>query len=402
MPNLSSAHSPRVDSYVAATSESALNRTTNPIHALLEASNTFLQAGALDAVAPIEVLLAEPLGKEAQPRLMQLEAHEARVTCLTTLNVSPQQLTESVIQAMKGKVTDLLVVRGNCQVNQEFVEALAHMELPRHVLRVGTGMDNIDTDVLDRAGITYSNTPEVNTESAAELAIGLLFAAARGITVANDRIKKGNWSRTYLTGLELRGKTLGVVGYGRIGQTVAKTAAAIGMKVNVLAPRHKAHKPEDSISSVEFLNLEALTQTADFLTIHIPLTRETRNLIGQRELDNLSGRNAVLVNTARGGIVDEQVLLDKLNEGSIYAAGIDVFEQEDGPKGCVSDQLAKHPRVVAAPHIGGQTLEASYKMADQVVLKAKQMYVERLSATKTNQDRLNQTGFSVKQTSSTH
>lgn len=350
--------------------------TLNP---LVNAASALQDAGANEHVPPIEVLLAEPLGQHALNRLNTLPRQEAKVTSLESVITSPEELTQSIIQKMKGKVTDLLVVRGNCQVNKDFINALTEAELPKYVLRAGTGMDNLDTDTLDQAGIGYGNTPSVNTESAAELAIGMLFAASRGLGMADQRVKSGNWSRTSMTGIELRGKTLGVVGYGRIGQTVARTAAAIGMKVNVLAPRNPAHRPENQQPPVDFLDLDELTKKADFLTIHIPLTEQTRHMIGQAQLDNMSGRNAVIVNTARGGIVDEKVLLKKLTDGSIYAAGIDVFEQEGGPIGSVSDQLSKHPKVVAAPHIGGQTIEASQKMADEVVNKARQMFAQRLA-----------------------
>lgn len=339
--------------------------------------SALVQAGVQDHIAPIQVLIAESMGPVALTRIQTLSDVEAQVTSVP--KVSPEGLVDAVIHAMKGRATDLLVVRGNCKVDQAFMEQLLPQERPSFVLRAGTGMDNLDQEYLKSLGIQFANTPDVNTQSTAELTLGTILAVKRKITQADASVKAGQWDRALLTGSELSGKTLGIVGVGRIGSLVAAVANHLGMRVIGLAsPTKQGEAKKLPAYLSDYVSLDELCRQADVLTLHVPLNNGTRGLIGAAQIEQLSGRNAVLVNAARGGVVDEAALLAALDRGDIAGAGIDVFVEDPAPKGSVSDRLARHPRVVATPHLGGQTLEASEKMADEVVKKAREMFLQRL------------------------
>jgi D-3-phosphoglycerate dehydrogenase len=281
---------------------------------------------------------------------------------------------------MKGRSTDLLVVRGNCKVDKNFMDQLSAQERPSFVMRAGTGMDNLDTSYLDSLGIEYVNTPDVNTQSTAELALGLILNVKRKITHADSAIKSGKWDRAEMTGTELGGKTLGIIGLGRIGSVLGAAAKTLGMEVIGLAsPRQQNPTHELPVYLSETVSLSELCSRADVLSLHVPLNDSTRGMIGKQEIAQLSGRNAVVINTARGGVVDEKALLEALDRGDIGGAGLDVFVHDPAPLGSISDRLAKHPRVVATPHVGGQTVESSEKMADAVINQARTMFLNRVS-----------------------
>lgn len=343
---------------------------------MLPFGNALLHVGARDDVAPIHVLLAESMGPVASGRIQGLLPTQAQVTSVPQGN--PDALTDTVLDAMKGRSTDLLVVRGNCKVDQAFLDQLAPQERPSFVLRAGTGMDNLDMDCLDALGIAYSNTPDVNTQSTAELALGLMLAVKRKIPQADSQVKAGQWNRAALTGSELGGKTLGIIGVGRIGGVVGTAAKALGMEVIGLASARRQQSDADRPAYLKaFVSLDELCMQSDVLTVHVPLDNSTRGMIGKPQLEQLSGRNAVVINAARGGVVNEEALLDALDNGLIAGAGLDVFVEDPAPRGSVSDRLAQHPLVVATPHVGGQTLEASEKMGDAVVQQAQKMFLQR-------------------------
>ncbi|HEY1058252.1 MAG TPA: NAD(P)-dependent oxidoreductase [Limnobacter sp.] len=348
---------------------------TRPMGQVLTRSN------ARDCGASLNIVLAEPMGQTALARIQRLSAQEAKVTSLPVIKGSPDELTEAVVNAMKGQCTDLLVVRGNCKVNQDLIERLSAEDRPKFVLRAGTGMDNLNMDYLDSQGIGYTNTPDVNTQSTAEHALALMLAVKRKIPQADARVKSGEWNRSVLTGSELGGKTLGIIGVGRIGGVVGTAAKALGMTVIGLASaRRKAAPGELPAYLSGYVSLDELCERSDVLTLHVPLDNTTRGMIGERQIEQLSGRNAVIVNAARGGVVAEAPLLAALESGAIGGAGIDVFVQDPAPAGSVSDRLARHPNVVATPHVGGQTVEASEKMGDAVVEQARRMLQDRPQA----------------------
>jgi D-3-phosphoglycerate dehydrogenase len=241
---------------------------------------------------------------------------------------------------------DALITRSRTQVDAELLKRGKRLKV---VGRGGVGVDNVDLEAASRLGILVVNVPEANTRSAAELAFGLLLSAARGIALSDRKIRAGEWDRKFL-GLELKGKTLGIVGLGRIGGQVARFAKGFEMRVLAYDPYIPRTRAESL--GVELLeHLEDLLRQSHFLTVHTPLTEETRGMIGRREL-YLLPRGAVVVNAARGGIVDEKALLEVLEEGHLFAAGLDVFSEEPPPK---DHPLLKHPRVVLTAHLGANT-----------------------------------------------
>lgn len=214
----------------------------------------------------------------------------------------------------------------------------------RTVVKYGSGTDNIDLDAANRCGVRIASTPGANARSVAELAIGLLLALARHI-VAHDRsVRAGSWERR--TGVELAGRVLGLVGYGAVGREVAAMGRALGMQVI-------AHDPYVERADVSLLDLESLLVRSDAVSLHVPLTPLTRHLIGQRELA-LMRREALLVNTCRGGVVDEEALARALLDGRIGGAAFDSFEREPPD----ASPLFDIDRFVASPHAGAATDEA--------------------------------------------
>ena len=268
----------------------------------------------------------------------------------------PGMPREEILEAIPDY--DALITRSRTRVDAEL---LARAKRLKVIGRGGVGVDNIDLEAASRRGILVVNVPEANTRSAAELAFGLLLAAARGIALSDRKLRAGEWDRKFL-GRELLGKTLGIVGLGRIGGQVARFAKGFDMKVlayDPYIPRSRAEK-----LGVELLDeLEELLRRSDFLTVHTPLTEETRGMIGRREL-YLLPKGAVVVNAARGGIVQEDALLEVLEEGHLFAAGLDVFAEEPPGK---DHPLVRHPRVVHTAHLGANTQEAQTRVGEEVL-----------------------------------
>ncbi|RLI27804.1 MAG: 3-phosphoglycerate dehydrogenase [Candidatus Hecatellales archaeon] len=245
---------------------------------------------------------------------------------------------------------DVLLVRGKTKVTRRVLEAgKGSLKL---VVRVGVGLDNVDVEAARQLGIQVENTPEATVSSVAELTIGLMLAVARSIPEADRTVKAGGWSKEKFMGSLLKGKTLGVIGLGRIGCEVARIARAMGMRVLFYDVLDRSREARE-IGCEPLESLEKLLSESDVITVHVPLTAETRRMIGRREL-SLMKPGAILINTSRGAVVDEQALLEFLREGRLAGAGLDVFEEEP-PR---SLELVKLPNVVCTPHIGAQTVEA--------------------------------------------
>ncbi|MGB4392027.1 MAG: D-glycerate dehydrogenase, partial [Bacillota bacterium] len=228
------------------------------------------------------------------------------------------------------------------------------------VSNMAVGFDNIDVAECTKRGILVCNTPGVLTETTADLAWALLMAAARRITEAERFLRENKWttwSPMLLTGMDIYGATLGIIGFGRIGQAVARRAKGFGMKV--LYYNRTARPDLEASMGVRRATLEELLSTSDFVSIHVPLTEETRGMIGEREL-SLMKPTAVLVNTARGQVVDEEALCQALKERRIFAAGLDVFHEEPLP---ADSPLRDLDNVVLLPHIGSASIATRTKMA---------------------------------------
>ena len=251
---------------------------------------------------------------------------------------------------------DALVVRSETRVTGPVIDAGRKL---RVVGRAGVGVDNIDVPAATRRGIVVVNAPRGNIVAAAEHTIALLFALARWLPQADASVKRGEWTRGKFVGTEIRGKTLGVIGIGNVGSEVAKRAHGLEMEVIAYDPVVSVERAE--LFNVQLVTLDELLERSDFVTVHVPLVESNRNLIGRRELA-LMKSTARLVNTARGGIVDEQALAEALASGGIAASAADVFVTE--PPG--ANPLLALPNFVATPHIGASTVEAQVSVAFDV------------------------------------
>jgi D-3-phosphoglycerate dehydrogenase len=246
---------------------------------------------------------------------------------------------------------DAILVRSATKVD---AEALSIAKRLKVVARAGVGLDNVDVRAATMSGVMVVNAPTSNIVSAAELAIALLLAAARQISVAHASLRQGEWKRSRFTGIELFEKTLGIVGLGRIGVLVAQRLTAFGMNVIAYDPYVQAGRAAQM--GVRLVDLDTLLEESDFISVHLPKTPETVGLIGAEELAKAKP-TMVLVNAARGGIVDEAALYAALKEGRIAAAGVDVYAQEP----CTDSPLFELENVVATPHLGASTHEAQEK-----------------------------------------
>lgn len=250
-----------------------------------------------------------------------------------------------------------LIVRSETRVDANLLQHAPRLEV---VARAGVGVDAIDVDAASAAGIVVLNTPSANTLAATEHTFALLLAAMRHIPQAHASVHAGAWERKPFVGNELHGKTLGIIGLGRIGSNVASRAAAFGMRVIAHDPYIPASRA--GALDVELLDLDDVLRRADVVTLHVPLTVQTRKMIGAREL-NLLRDGTVLVNCARGGIIDVSALLEELDRNRLRSVAIDVVPEEPPAAGSASARLLAHPRVIATPHLGGSTYEALERIA---------------------------------------
>ena len=244
---------------------------------------------------------------------------------------------------------DAIVVRSRTKVTREVIEASGRL---RAVARAGVGLDNVDLEAAKERGVEVLNSPEAPSNAVAELVLGLMLSLARRIPLGDASMKRGEWIKRRLTGFELEGKTLGIVGFGRIGYNLARKAKAMGMRVVTDAIIEKLMRFVEE-TGAESVSLEDLLKESDFVSIHVPLRPQTRHMIGARELETMKD-GAYLINAARGGVVDEDALREALVRGKLAGAALDVFEIEP-PE---DTSLTGLENLIALPHIGAATVEA--------------------------------------------
>jgi D-3-phosphoglycerate dehydrogenase len=251
---------------------------------------------------------------------------------------------------------DALVVRGRTKVTAAVFEAGKNLKV---VGRAGVGVDNIDLNAARQYGVKVVNSPTATTVAVAELTMGLMLAMVREIPRADPAMKNGKWLKKELEGAELYQKTLGVIGYGRIGQAVARRATAFDMRIIAFDPL----RPTEDVcfDGCTPMTLEGLLGEADFITVHTPLTANTRGMLNTTQFEQMKD-GVYLIDAARGGVVDEAALLAALNSGKVAGAALDVFAVE--PPGATD--LVCHPHVIATPHIGAQTVEAQQRAANDI------------------------------------
>lgn len=243
---------------------------------------------------------------------------------------------------------DAVIVRGRTKIIDKVLKQAKQLKV---VGRCGVGVDNIDLQSAQENGITVVNAPEATTTSVAELTMGLIFSLAREIPRADAGMKNGEWLKKGLIGTELNKKSLGIIGYGRIGSAVGNIAASAGMRINAFDQFLTSETTQ--VNGGELMPFDEVIKKSDFLTIHTPVTEKTRNLINDKAILNM--KNGVfIICTARGGIIDENALLEGLNSGKVAGTALDVFAKEPP----TNRQLINHPKLIATPHIGGQTSDA--------------------------------------------
>ncbi len=252
---------------------------------------------------------------------------------------------------------DAVVVRSATKVRKAQLEVAKNSRL-KLIIRGGVGVDNIDVADAEAMGITVRNTPNASSYAVAELAIGLMFSCARFISIAGHTMREGKWEKkSYGKGFELGGKTLGIIGYGRIGKRIGDIAQGIGMNV-IAYQRHP--KPEYECETMHFVALEELMRTADIIALSTPALGQP--IINAETIATMKD-GVVIINTSRGGNIDEAALLDALNSGKVRAAGLDVWTEEPTK----NEALSTHPAVSALPHIGASTSEAQKRIGTEIV-----------------------------------
>jgi D-3-phosphoglycerate dehydrogenase len=297
----------------------------------------------------IKILIADNLDKEAIEQLKAVPGFEVTVKT---------GLTEAdLIQLIPD--FEVVVVRSATKITGPVIEAGKKLKL---VIRAGIGLDNIDVAAAKEKGIEVANTPAATSISVAEHTLGLMLGAVRHHGPANLSMKQHKWEKKTLTGTELYGKTLGIIGFGRIGTEVAKRALAFGMKI--LAYDIIQTKTELPVKQV---NLEELLKEADIITLHLPKTSQP--VLGETEF-GLMKEGVVIANVARGGVVDEKALLNALNTGKVKAAALDVFSKEPPEDWTLID----HPKVTATPHLGAAAEEGQKRAGLEVVRILKEKF----------------------------
>ena len=299
--------------------------------------------------ARLRVLVTDPVDE----RLLRiLESHGLRV------DYRPGVAREELLKIVPEY--DVLVVRSRTKVDREVIEAGRRLRL---MARAGVGLDNIDVEYAVKRGVTVVNAPGAAAQSVAELTIGLMIAAARLIKAHVVALEKGEWSKGRWRGVELAGKRLLVVGLGRIGLRVARMAKCLGMDVVgydvVEAAAERAREAGIGFTR----DLRGALREADVVTLHVPLTRETYHMINRETLEEMKD-GVIIVNTARGPVIDTRALLEYLEKGKVFAAALDVLEHEP-PREEWEWRLVRHPRVIVTPHIGAETREARARVAEE-------------------------------------
>jgi len=287
----------------------------------------------------VKVLVSDPIHEDGVKML-----REAGLTVDLRTDITGEEL----MKVIGGY--DAVVVRSRTKLTAEVLKKATSLKA---IARAGVGLDNIDTGYAKEKGVEVFNSPEAPCNAVAELVIGLMLSMARHIPVADSTTKQGRWEKNRLTGIELSGRTLGVIGFGRIGYMIGKKARALGMEVlayDVLMDKLRHFVEEIGAKDVD---LDTLLAESDFITVHVPLLPQTKHMISAPQFEKMKD-GVYVVNAARGGIVDEAALKAALDSGKVAGAALDVFESEPSP----DPELVRRANVVCTPHIGAGSVEA--------------------------------------------
>lgn len=288
---------------------------------------------------------------------------------ITTEHFEKDELIEKV------KDFDILVVRSATKVTREIIEAGDNLKI---IGRAGMGLDNIDLEAAKEKGIEVLNTPGQNSLSVAELVVGMILSLNRHIVRGTKGISEGKWEKKQLKGIELTDKTLGIVGFGNIGKHLANLVSGFNVKVKVFDV-YEIDEDTKKQFNIEQVSFEDLIKDSDIISLHIPHNDKTHHIISEKEFENMKD-NALLINCARGGVVDEKALLKALKENMIAGAGLDVYEEEPA-KDDIYKELFNLDNVVGTPHVGASTKEAQQRvginMVDRIVNTTKKVNFEK-------------------------
>ena len=275
------------------------------------------------------------------------------------IDVSNEKNKEALIEE---NITDadILLVRSGTNITKELIDKANSLKI---IARCGVGIDNIEISEATKKNIFVTNTPNANIISAAELTIGLMIAAARNISIADNSVKNKEWIRSEFTGIELYGKQLGLVGFGKVARLVSERLQSFGMKIVFYDPF-----VESSTEVEEKLSLNELLETSDFISLHVPKTDETKNLISKDKLSIMKS-DAIIINASRGGVIDEGAVFELVNQNKLFSAGFDVYENE--PPNLNNESIIS--KVITLPHLGASTIEAQQRTGKEVIDNIKQI-----------------------------
>jgi len=294
-----------------------------------------------------KVLVSDPISDQGIQLLYDAEDIEV---------VKQPGLSEDELIAVIGEY-DALLVRSQTRVTEKIMDAAGKLKV---IGRAGVGVDNIDLEAATKRGIIVINAPDGNTIATCEHTFAMMMAVARSIPQAYKKTVSGEWDRKTFVGVELRGKTLGIIGMGRIGSEVAKRARVFGMNVLGYDPFLTEERAEKL--GIKLMSVNEIAAAADFITVHTPLTKETRHIIGPKQFA-LMKKGVRIINCARGGIVDEAALVDAIEQGIVAGAAFDVYEQEPPT---ADHPFLNNPKIIVTPHLGASTIEAQENVAVDV------------------------------------
>lgn len=268
------------------------------------------------------------------------------------------EFCEPEVLEQKVREFDALIVRSATKVRKPALDAAAEAGRLKLIIRGGVGLDNIDVAYAKEKGIEVKNTPNASSISVAEMAIGHIFSVARNLAFANVTMRQGAWEKKACAGVEIFGKTLGLIGLGRIGAETAKRAKALGM--NVIYTTRSG--PKAGAGEYRFVSLDELLAQSDFISLHLPAAKDADPLINRETIAKMKD-GVCIINTARGVLVDEDALLEALNSGKVSGAGLDVYREEPTR----NEALCAHPKVSVTPHVGASTMEAQEHIGEEIV-----------------------------------
>jgi len=305
----------------------------------------------------MKILICDKLDK------LTIEELEKIGDCIDVSQESNKQekIKENIVDA------EIVLIRSDTHLTKELIAISENLKI---IGRAGVGTDNIDLVEASKRNIHVTNTPEANVISAAELTVGLIISAARNITIANNSVKEKDWERSQFVGIELHKKQLGLIGFGKVAKLVSTRMQSFDMKIVFYDPFI-----ESSTEMEEKVELDELLMNSDFVSIHVPKNKETENLISKEKL-SLMKEGSIIVNTSRGGLIDEQEVFNLVNEKKLYSAGLDVYEKEP-PE---IDKEYEKSKVITLPHLGASTKEAQLRAGQQIIQNIKDILNDDLSS----------------------